>query len=177
MATTGSGDDSHLLFLNDCISGQHYLVDSGMEISVLPATTSDCQEKKKGSPLQAANGTHIPTYGTKTLSLHLGMDHKFTWTFIVADISKPILGADFLHHSDLLIDLARKCLIKGQTFSSTSLHTSGDQVLAHCYLAEPLIYYSFLESFPSLTKPCFNCSNIQHNVAHHIVINRPPVFT
>ena len=39
MATTGSGCDS-CLFLNDCTSGQHYLVNSGAEVSVLP-TTSD----------------------------------------------------------------------------------------------------------------------------------------
>ena len=111
MATTGLGNDSCLLFLNDCTSGQHYLVDSGAEVSVLPATTSDCREKKKGSHLQAANGTYIPTYGTRTLSLDLGMDHKFTWTFIVSDVSKPFLVADFLHHSELLIDFACKCLI------------------------------------------------------------------
>ena len=174
MATTGSGDDSHLFF-NDCISGQCYLVDSGAEVSVLPATTSDHREKKNGSPLQTANGTHISTYGIKTFSLELEMDHKFTWTFIVADVSKPILGTDFLRHSDLLIDLARICLINRQTFSSTLLDTSHNQALTLCYLAEPSIYHSFLQTFPSLTKPCFNRSNIQHSVAHHIVTNGPPV--
>ena len=69
--------------------------------------TSDHQEKRKGSSFQVANGTHIPSYGTKTLSLDLGVDHKLIFTFIVTDVSKPFLGADFLHHSDQLIDLAR----------------------------------------------------------------------
>ena len=46
MATTGSGNENHLLFLNDCPSGQCYLFDSGAEVSVLPAT-SDCWEKRK----------------------------------------------------------------------------------------------------------------------------------
>ena len=41
MATTALGDDNCLLFLNDCTSGQCYLVNSGAEVSVLPATTSD----------------------------------------------------------------------------------------------------------------------------------------
>ena len=70
-----------------------HLVNSGAEVSVLLATASDCREKKKSSPLQVADGTHIPTYGAKTLSLKLGMDHKFTWTFIIADVSKLILSA------------------------------------------------------------------------------------
>ena len=143
-----------------------------MEISVLPATRSGHREKKEErSPLQVVNGTHIPTYGTKTLSLELGMHQKFTSTFIVTDISKPILGADFLHYSDLMIDLARKRLINGQTFSNISLHTSHDQTLALCYLAKSSIYHSLLQSFPSLTKPCFNRSKIQH-----IITNGPPVL-
>ena len=138
------GDDSCLLFLNDCTSGQCHRVDSGVEITMLPATVSDRREEKKGSPLQFANGTHIPTYRTKTLSLDIGMDHKFTRTFIVADVSISILGADFLQYSDLLIDLAREHLSDGETFSSTSLHKYRDQALALCYLVKPSIYCSLL---------------------------------
>ena len=116
---TGSGDESCLLFLNDCTSGQCHLVDSGVEVSLLLATMSDLRKKRK-VPLFRRQMTLIHTYRTKTLSLDLGMDHKFTWIFIVADVSKPILGADFLCHSDLLINLACKRLTYGQTFSSTS---------------------------------------------------------
>ena len=100
----------------------------------------------------------------------------YIWTFIVTDVSKPILGADFLSHSDQLIDLAHNHLINGQTFSSTSLHTSRDQALALYYPAKPSIYRSLLQPFPSLTKPCFNRNNIRHYVVHHIVTNGAPVF-
>ena len=176
MATTGICDDNPLLFLNDCTSDQCYFIDFDAAVSALSATTSDHREKKKGSPFQVANRTQKPTYRTKTLLLYLGIDHKFTWTFIVKDVSKPILGADFLYYSDLLIDLARKCFINGQTFSSTSFHISHDQAIAFCYLVKPSIYHSLLQSFFPLTKPCLNRSNIQHNVAQHIVTNGSPVF-
>ncbi|GBN80635.1 hypothetical protein AVEN_85790-1 [Araneus ventricosus] len=42
--------------------------------------------------LFAANGSSIYTYGKRELSLNLGFPKKFRLTFIIADVSKPILG-------------------------------------------------------------------------------------
>ena len=94
MATSGSGNNSRLLFVTDRTSGQRYLVDSGAEVNVLPATHIDHQILKKGLPLRAANGSAIPTFGKHTLSLHFGLRKNFNWTFILADVSQPIIGAD-----------------------------------------------------------------------------------
>ena len=60
MATSGSGNNSRLLIVTDLTSGQHYLVDSGAEVSVLPATRIDRQTLKKGLPLRVANGSATP---------------------------------------------------------------------------------------------------------------------
>ena len=95
MVTSGSGNNSRLLFVTDRTFGQCYLVDSGAEVSVLPATRIDRQTLKKGLPLRAANGSAIPTFGKCTLSLHFGLRKNFNWTFILADVSQPIIGADF----------------------------------------------------------------------------------
>ena len=105
MVTSGSGNNSRLLFVTDRTSGQRYLVDSGAEVSVLPATRIDRQTLKKGPPLRAANGSAIPTFSKRTLSLHFGLRKNFNWTFILADISQPIIGADFFREHGLLIDL------------------------------------------------------------------------
>ena len=78
---------------------------------MVPAQLNDRKSGEKGSPLQAANGTHIATYGTKMLTPNLDLHRKFRWPVIIADVSKPILGADFLRQSDQLVDLARECLI------------------------------------------------------------------
>ncbi|GFS39113.1 hypothetical protein NPIL_558591 [Nephila pilipes] len=45
--------------------------------------------------LFAANGSFISTYGQRLLTLDLGRRRVFRWPFIIAEVSQPIIGADF----------------------------------------------------------------------------------
>ena len=87
-----------------------FLVDSGADVSVFPASAS--QKKLPSSKLlQAANGSSIKTFGKKKISLSfpgLGVVHRF----LLADVEKPILGSDFFRANDLLIDIAKCRLVK-----------------------------------------------------------------
>ncbi|XP_065336843.1 uncharacterized protein LOC135937612 [Cloeon dipterum] len=65
--------------------------------------------------LTAANGTSIKLYGVQPMPLNLGLRRDFTWNFIVADVGKPIIGMDLLHHFDLLVDPKRHKVIKHDT--------------------------------------------------------------
>ena len=51
---------------------------------------------------QAVYSIPIPTYGTQSLTLNLGLQRKFHWGF---NIECPIIGADFHHNFNLLIDM------------------------------------------------------------------------
>ena len=51
------------LFITDK-SSRRFLVDTGAQISVIPATPFDKNAGPSGPPLQAANGTSILTYGS-----------------------------------------------------------------------------------------------------------------
>jgi hypothetical protein len=51
--------------------------------------------------LYATNGNTIPTYGWLSLSLNLGLRREFTWRFVVADVTQPLIGAGFLTHFGL----------------------------------------------------------------------------
>jgi len=62
------------------------------------------QRPRSDYDLSAANGTVIHTYGTETLTLNLGLRRMFTWKFVIADVSKPIIGIDFLAFFGLLVD-------------------------------------------------------------------------
>lgn len=42
--------------------------------------------------------------GTQLMTLNLGLRRVFKWKFCIADVSHPILGADFLSHFGLLVD-------------------------------------------------------------------------
>ncbi|VDL45062.1 unnamed protein product [Hymenolepis diminuta] len=57
-----------------------------------------------------ANGSPIKTYGQKSITLDLGLHRTFRWIFIIADVSEPIIGSDFLSHFGLLLNLLKKLL-------------------------------------------------------------------
>ena len=60
----------------------------------------------------AADGTAIATYGSRILTLDLGLRRPYTWKFIVARVQQPIIGADFLKHHRLLVDLRNRRIIE-----------------------------------------------------------------
>lgn len=101
MATSASSlQTCRLLPITDRTNRFTFLVDTGAQVSVLPPTRTDCLRKREGFALSAVNGTAIATYGTRslTLNLELGLRRTFCWIFVIADVHKPLLGADFLHH-------------------------------------------------------------------------------
>ncbi|GFV69560.1 gag-pol polyprotein [Trichonephila clavipes] len=89
-------------------SGQKFLIDSGSEICVIPNSPTMNKSPQSNFSLFAANNTKIPAYGMVRKELNLGLRRPFIWTFIIADVSSPIIGADFLKHFNLLIDLKKK---------------------------------------------------------------------
>lgn len=68
-------------------------------------------------PIYAVNGTTITVYGQVKKELDLGLPRKFTWTFLIANVSSQIIGEDFLKYYDLLVDVKRRRLIDGETMT------------------------------------------------------------
>lgn len=52
---------------------------------------------------------------SKTMTLNSGLRRDFTWRFFVADVTKPIIGADFLAFYKLLVDVKNRSLIDKET--------------------------------------------------------------
>ncbi|GFU21463.1 retrovirus-related Pol polyprotein from transposon 297 [Trichonephila clavipes] len=69
----------------------------------------------------AANGTVISTYGQQIVTFDLGLRRVFKWPFIITAVSQPIIGADFLRHYGLLVDIRHG----RQVDSLTRLQTQG----------------------------------------------------
>ena len=82
------------------------LADTGAEVSVIPPST-DRRNRRVTLNLQAVNDTPRATYGNRLLTINIGLRQNFQWIFIVADVKQPIIGADFLRHYKLLVDIAR----------------------------------------------------------------------
>ena len=70
------------------------MIDTGAAVSVLPWSCANGTADTDILPLVAANSM-ITTYDTCKRTVDVGLKREYSWTFIVADIEQPILGADF----------------------------------------------------------------------------------
>ena len=173
---TGSNSNSRLLFyVTDAHTHTHFLVDTGSEVSVIPSTSPKRTPDKL--TLTAVNATPISTYGKQSLTLNLGLRRSFSWLFIMADVQKPIIGADFLKHFGLLVDMKQRRLID----TATQLHIQG--ILSPEHSPSPCIlpksnnnpYLNLLTNFPSLTNVSSPNTTVKHNITHHIDTTGSPV--
>lgn len=174
VATLAAGITSNLLFVTDAKSNRKFLVDSGAEVSVLPATHADILTGTGGPSLVAANGNPIRTFGIKTLQLNLS-GRRFSWHFTIANVSRPILGADFLRANALLVDLGGRRLVDADTYASIPAFQSTAPVTHIGLVRSPTTYHRLLSEFPSITQPNFSSSRPKHGVEHFIQTHGPPV--
>ena len=176
-ATNALGHGNCRLVVYEKTLGMHLLVDTGADLSVLPPSAEERTKPVSLFKLVAANGTNINVYGKRSIKLDLGLRRIFPWTFTVADVSRPILGADFLHHYGLIVDLKSKKLIDSLTSVSSLGKISLDPipkitVLHHSEKFDLLLRkYEFLfEDVPKLPSPSHSS-----DVMHVIETKGPPV--
>ena len=99
-----------LLHVKDTISGAHFLIDTGAEVSIVPPTASDLH-RPPNLALVAANGLRIKSFGTRQMTLKVN-GVRYNWRFQIADVNKPIIGADFIRAFNLLVDLTGRRLVQ-----------------------------------------------------------------
>ena len=178
LAATGvvGHSSSRLFFVTGKSSGTRFLIDTGADVSVIPPSHTD-RSHRQDFCLQAVNNTPIPTYGTRTLTLNLGLRRKFHWGFIIADIQRPIIGADFLHHFSLLVDITNPQLLDGLTNLRVQGISSDDvsPSPAPCLPGPENESTAILREFPSVTQMTTLDHPVQHGITHHIQTTGPPV--
>lgn len=113
-----------------------YLIDSGAELSVVAPSPQKHFHPNPGYVLTTANNSSTQTFGQKLVTFDFGLLKTFRWNFTVADISKPIIGADFLTHFSLLVDL------KNRRFSDYCTRT---QVNCICRPAKTISHLTSLQ--------------------------------
>lgn len=124
----------------------------------------------------AANGTPIKVHGQKRIQIDLGLRREFIWTFIVADVTSPIIGADFIAHFDLLIDLKRHRLIDNFTKLQTtcSIDVNSPAITIKTFdTTSP--FADVLSEFPNITKLA-QPGTVKTTITHRIETTGQPVF-
>ena len=150
-------------------TGRTYLVDCGADVSVFPATPVEKRTRIPTTSLVAANGSKIASWGTKKIDLQLGRRRTFTQEFQVANVTQPILGADFFVANQLAIDLAGKRLIDMSDFTSIPTKIACTPcAVAGLRSPHSSQYDTLLDEF-RLTDPN------KHGIEHHIVTEGPPL--
>ena len=175
LASAAGHTSRNRLAVWDRRSGRSYLVDTGADVSVFPASRIDKNSRPQTTPLVAANGSAIKTWGLRTIPLQLGKK-LFTQVFHIADVTMAILGADFFLQNHLAIDLAGRRLIdltKKSTFIAS--RDSCLPLIAGLSTVRADKFSAILQEFPNILVPRFDSSVNKHGVEHHIVTEGPPV--
>ena len=118
--------------------------------------------------LVAANGSRIRSYGTRRMELRINQD-KYNWLFQVADVHKPIIGADFLRAHNLLVDLKNKRLLRADNLTVIK-GVIKEVPVGLCNimsLAEENEFATLLKNRPELTTPTFTLKAPKHVVKHY----------
>ena len=165
-------------FIKDELSDYRFLVDTDAFRSILPPLRDNSSIHPSSSQLVAANGTSIRTYGEQEVSIRLS-GRTYTWTFIIADVRHPLLGADFLSHFSLVVDVARHRLLNTDSFTSVPLCISN--IEENINLLSPDDNYSdIIKDFDNVFKPELRLAPgapAKHGIQHYIKTTGPPVHS
>ena len=102
------------------------------------------------------------------MKVELGLAKPFTWNFTIADVTKPILGADFLLSYGLLVDLGRKRLMDAETFLTVPTSYRHTTLAKLCVITNKVMFCNILDKFKDITTPCIKRCRLQGKVEHHI---------
>ncbi len=106
---------SRLFYVTDSASSRCFLVDTGSAFSLMPWQS---ESPPTGPSLAGTDGRHIPCWGEQSFTISLdGIPRR--WDFLLAAVSFPILGADFLQHHGLLVDVANLWLLPGPSITAS----------------------------------------------------------
>lgn len=164
-------DRIHIL---DQATHQNFLIDTGADVSVIPPTLKE-RDNPSTKHLFAANGTKIDTFGTKRLTLNIGLRRPFVWIFTIADVKSPIIGADFLSHHDLLVDTRRNKIIDNTTrLEITNISSVSEPVIKSYDSTSP--FAEILSEYKDITMLNVNRKQTKAKTIHQIITTGQPVF-
>jgi hypothetical protein len=127
--------------------------------------------------LCAANGTTIHTYGWMSLSLNFGLRRDFTWRFVEADVTRPIIGVDFLSHFGFLGDCRNNRLLDGVTSFTVPAQAASTLFPSVKTIIGKTPIDSLLAEFPDLTRPTGVQREVRYNKVQHIRTTPGPPVT
>lgn len=177
----GDSTSERRLHITDRNSGHRFLIDSGSTISIYPRSYITTKLTVAPLILHAANSTIIKTYGQKLLTIDFNLRRQHSWPFTVADVTTPIIGADFISRFGLLIDLKANRLLDCETALSTSgicktVHVHSISTVNATSTTTSPVYMAIMNAYSDITIPRQHQSaQPTPNVVHRIITTGQPV--
>ncbi|GBN21741.1 hypothetical protein AVEN_80224-1 [Araneus ventricosus] len=126
--------------------------------------------------LSAANSTRIRTYGVVHLNIDIGLRRIFPFAFIIADVSHPILGMDFLTKYAVIFDFKKKLLTDSLTsLQAVSILSRGQTFITPVHSNLP--YFEISLRFPELFDKRLSLTIAQKEFFHYIETRGQPVHS
>ena len=114
--------------LKEEVSQWPFLINTGAVFSILPSKGLAASDLSRLPRLKSAGGQAIACFGKQALLLVFN-GQQFNWDFILVDVESPFIGADFLKHHHLVVDLHAGHLIHAESLQCIgcggSAHPSG----------------------------------------------------
>ncbi|XP_039429735.1 uncharacterized protein LOC120413094 [Culex pipiens pallens] len=174
-AEVGGLSRSRRLLIYDRSSKTKYLIDTGSDVSIVPAQMSDKRNPTSDIQLHAANGSNIKVYGSRCVNTDLGLRRKFCWNFLIANVGMAIIGADFLANFGLLVDLKNHRLTDGKTGLQSSAGLTSAAVFGVTTVGFDHPFRDLLQEFRVITVLNSMQTAAKHDVKHIIETKGPPV--
>jgi hypothetical protein len=106
----------------------------------------------------------------------MGLRRDFKWRFVVADVTHPRIGVDFLSHFGLLMDCQTTDYWAESTSLSAPAQAASSQTPSIKTMSGDTPVESLFAEFQDLTRPAGVQRGVGHNTLHHIrTIPGPPV--
>ena len=174
-ASCGTGNS--LALITDELSGLRCMLDSGSQVSLWPAHKPHSLRPNTSIKLTAANNVPITAYGYQTCKVKI-KQALYKWDFILAKVTRPILGIDFLKHFGMSIDFTNCTLLHiGQRMKFTD-RTSNMPHNVLVVRKDPLKEIKqVLQCFPEVTDQSSAAITTKHGVKCFIQTQGPPIKT
>ncbi|GFV69160.1 transposon Ty3-I Gag-Pol polyprotein [Trichonephila clavipes] len=143
------------------------------DISVIPKSFAPHAKVQQDLTLNAANGI-------KRILLYLGLQRQFTWSFVIADVSQPIIGVAFLKYFNLLVDAKHHRVIDANTKLSSNGQLPKIKSVASnlAILVGNTKFNKVFKQYPELINLSQPINvDTSNQVYHHIETKGPPVFS
>jgi len=176
IGATGDGLDIFpRLHVTDRTTGTNFLIDTGADISLLPITGNRKMITATPLTLYAVNGSQVKTYGQKLMTLNLGLRRPITWYFTIADVGRPVIGADLLKNYGLIVDIQGERLIDKNTKLNIPGFRRHINYIAVKTINTTSIYHNIVANYPKVTQEPQTPTQRSHGTYHFIDTKGPPV--